>query len=57
LQDYVRRADASDADAAVVQLQRQYDLGTVAWRRLDASGTQENLIQQALRGPPTAIIK
>jgi aminoglycoside phosphotransferase family enzyme/predicted kinase len=34
-----RRLDASDADAAVVQTQDSYDLGTLNWPKIDASGT------------------
>lgn len=34
-----RRGDASDADAAVAQKQEDYDLGTLTWPRVDASGT------------------
>jgi predicted kinase len=36
-----RSADASDATAAVVEAQERYDLGTLAWTRIDAGGTQE----------------
>lgn len=43
-----RRADASDADVGVVQLQRQYDPGTLRWRRVDASGDQEELCRAGL---------
>jgi hypothetical protein len=46
-----RRADASDADAAVLRRQLTYDLGRIDWHRVDASGpsaavtaaTQEHL--------------
>lgn len=33
-----RRGDASDATAAVVEHQMGYDLGNIAWHRLDAGG-------------------
>ena len=33
-----RTKDASDADAAVVRAQESYDLGTLAWPKIDASG-------------------
>jgi hypothetical protein len=39
-----RTEDASDADAAVVQAQQSYDLGTLTWPKIDASGSvAENL--------------
>jgi hypothetical protein len=34
-----RRLDASDADAAVAKAQESYDLGTLTWPKIDASGT------------------
>lgn len=42
-----RTGDASDADAAVVQAQAQYDLGTMTWREVDASGTPEETVERA----------
>ncbi len=34
-----RATDASDADAAVVQAQENYELGALEWSKIDASGT------------------
>jgi predicted kinase len=42
-----RERDASDANAAVARAQEAYDLGTLAWRRVDASGTPEETMQRA----------
>jgi aminoglycoside phosphotransferase family enzyme/predicted kinase len=42
-----RSGDASDADAAVVQAQAHYDLGTMTWREVDASGTPEATLERA----------
>jgi aminoglycoside phosphotransferase family enzyme/predicted kinase len=36
-----RRADASDATVAIAEAQEEYDLGTLAWTRIDAGGTLE----------------
>src|SRR5262249_54246974 len=42
-----RRGDASDADAAIARAQERYDLGTLGWRRIDASGTPEETLARA----------
>jgi aminoglycoside phosphotransferase family enzyme/predicted kinase len=42
-----RTGDASDADAAVAQAQARYDLGTMTWHEIDASGTPEETLQHA----------
>jgi aminoglycoside phosphotransferase family enzyme/predicted kinase len=42
-----RRGDASDADAAIARAQEHYDLGTLAWTRIDASGTPEETLMRA----------
>jgi predicted kinase len=42
-----RGHDASDADAAVARTQERYDLGTLGWRRVDASGTPEETLARA----------
>jgi uncharacterized protein len=39
--------DASDADAAVARAQEAYDLGTLAWHLVDASGTPDETLQRA----------
>lgn len=44
-----RRDDASDATATVVQAQTGYDLGTIDWVHLDASGTLDDTRATALR--------
>jgi predicted kinase len=44
-----RHGDASDADAAVVERQEQYDLGALDWARVDASGTPEQTLDRARR--------
>jgi len=49
-----RKADASDADAAVAKSQETYDVGPLDWAPIDASGTPENtrkLARSALRRP------
>ena len=42
-----RERDASDADTAVARAQEAYDLGTLAWHRVDASGTPDETLQRA----------
>jgi uncharacterized protein len=42
-----RSRDASDADAAVARAQESYDLGALAWTRIDASGTPEETLRRA----------
>ncbi len=44
-----RRGDASDATAPVVQAQLGYDLGTIAWDRIDAAGDLAAMTEQARR--------
>lgn len=41
-----RRGDASDADAAVLEKQLTYDLGAIAWARLDARKTVDALASE-----------
>jgi predicted kinase len=42
-----RKADASDADAAVAQRQEDYDLGTLDWAQVDAGGTPADTLRRA----------
>ena len=42
-----RKGDASDADAAVVEQQERYDIGALAWTRIDAAGTPAHTLEQA----------
>src|SRR5262249_54415441 len=42
-----RGRDASDADAAVARAQESYNLGTLGWRRVDASGSPEATLAHA----------
>jgi aminoglycoside phosphotransferase family enzyme/predicted kinase len=42
-----RKGDASDADAAVARTQEQYDLGSMDWHKVDASGTPEETLRRA----------
>lgn len=44
-----RTGDASDADAAVAQRQEDYDLGSLDWARVDASGTPDETLANARR--------
>ncbi len=41
-----RKADASDADAAVAREQEQYDLGVMDWTLVDASGSPEETLRR-----------
>lgn len=42
-----RTGDVSDADVAVLERQLGHDIGTMGWRRLDASGSAETAARQA----------
>ena len=42
-----RRHDPSDADAAVIRLQRSQDTGAIEWRRLDASPSPAAVLSSA----------
>ncbi len=42
-----RAADASDADAAVVRHQEQYDLGALDWQKVDAGGEPAETLRRA----------
>ncbi len=42
-----RSADASDADARVVRLQDEFDIGTVRWTIVDASGSPQQTLASA----------
>jgi aminoglycoside phosphotransferase family enzyme/predicted kinase len=44
-----RKGDASDATAEVVEKQLGYELGTIDWHRIDASGTPEETYARAMR--------
>jgi len=43
-----RRRNASDADAAVVRKQLHYDLGDIAWRRIDSAGPRGQTLRKGL---------
>ena|SRR5438034_6223537 len=43
-----RRQDASDADAAVVRMQRARGTGPIGWHRIDASGPAETVLHRAI---------
>jgi aminoglycoside phosphotransferase family enzyme/predicted kinase len=43
-----READASDADARVVEKQTGYDLGPIRWHRLAAEGSPEAVVDMAM---------
>jgi hypothetical protein len=42
-----RQQDVSDADAAVVRMQRARDTGPIGWHRIDASGLPEAVAHRA----------
>lgn len=42
-----RARDASDANADIARAQQAYDLGTLTWHRVDASGTPDETLQHA----------
>jgi hypothetical protein len=42
-----RRNDASDANATIAQQQEVYELGTLEWTRVDASGTPDDTLRHA----------
>ncbi len=42
-----RARDASDADAAIVRAQEGYQLGSLGWTPIDASGTPEATLARA----------
>jgi predicted kinase len=43
-----RGQDASDADAAVVRMQRAQDTGPIGWQRLDTGGLADLVLRKAL---------
>ncbi|HEV8362423.1 MAG TPA: hypothetical protein VGQ52_02805, partial [Gemmatimonadaceae bacterium] len=42
------RHDASDADAAVVRMQRARDTGPIRWHRIDAAGSVATVLDDAI---------
>ena len=42
-----RREDASDADAAVIRMQRAQDPGPIRWHRIDASVSPSSVLESA----------
>jgi uncharacterized protein len=42
-----RQHDASDADPEIVRQQELYDLGSLTWTRIDASGTPDDTLARA----------
>lgn len=43
-----RKRNVSDANAAIVRMQLDYDLGAIDWRRIDTSGSKEHTMAQCL---------
>lgn len=52
-----RRGDASDADRRVVKEQLGYDLGEIAWRQVDASGTTSDSLAEACKALSAAAVR
>jgi predicted kinase len=44
-----RRFDVSDADAAVVRMQREEDIGQIDWRRVDAARPRDDVLDDVRR--------
>ena len=42
-----RESDASDATPEIAELQERYDIGTVDWAVIDASGTPEQTLKRS----------
>jgi aminoglycoside phosphotransferase family enzyme/predicted kinase len=51
-----RSHDASDADAAVVLAQESYELGPLAWTKIDATGSLDDTLRQARAHLPAGAI-
>lgn len=47
-----RRGDASDATAAVVEMQSRYELGELTWPRIDSSGLIEAVVSRVRENLP-----
>ena len=50
-----RKADASDANAEVVEIQTGYDVGRIGWTRISAAGSiaeTESAVRRSLPYPP-----
>jgi predicted kinase len=43
-----RRHDASDADAAVLRMQRAQDAGAISWHAIDGSPSSDVVLHRAL---------